>query len=466
MISTVPEAPVGRGIYCNRTLNMRGIQVIGYDMDYTLVHYREREWEARAYAYTREALVAAGLPAAGLEFDPDFAIRGLIVDLDEGNLVKADRFGYVKRAAHGTRMLAFDEQRAVYARAVVDLREPRWSFFDTLFSLSEGCLYAQLVDLLDAGELPGVTDYRDLSRRLRAALDLAHCEGRLKAEITADPDRFIDLDAEAPRALLDQKAAGKKLLLITNSEWAYTRAMMEFAYDPYLPGSSWRSLFDIVVVGARKPRFFEGGQRLLRVVDDSGLLLPADEMELGGTYLGGDADAVEACLGLDGSEVLYVGDHVWSDVHVSKASRRWRTALVLRELEEELLAIAGFAAEQRELETLMAEKVALEGRQARARLALERGGEHPATLRAALASSRTQSESLDQRIAPLARAYGELVNGRWGMPLRAGNDKSHLARQIERHADVYTSRVSNFLFATPFAYLRPGRSSMPHDPGR
>jgi hypothetical protein len=28
-----------RGIFCTRTLNLRCISVIGYDMDYTLVHY-------------------------------------------------------------------------------------------------------------------------------------------------------------------------------------------------------------------------------------------------------------------------------------------------------------------------------------------------------------------------------------------------------------------------------------------
>jgi len=48
--------------------------------------------------------------------------------------------------------------------------------------------------------------------------------------------------------------------------------------------------------------------------------------------------------------------------------------------------------------------------------------------------------------------------------MRAGIDKSHMARQIERYADVYTSRVSNFLFATPHVYLRPPKSSLPHDP--
>ena len=28
-----------RGIFCTRTLNLRSISVVGYDMDYTLIHY-------------------------------------------------------------------------------------------------------------------------------------------------------------------------------------------------------------------------------------------------------------------------------------------------------------------------------------------------------------------------------------------------------------------------------------------
>jgi 5'-nucleotidase len=28
-----------RGIFCNRTLNLRSLGAIGYDLDYTLVHY-------------------------------------------------------------------------------------------------------------------------------------------------------------------------------------------------------------------------------------------------------------------------------------------------------------------------------------------------------------------------------------------------------------------------------------------
>ena len=47
--------------------------------------------------------------------------------------------------------------------------------------------------------------------------------------------------------------------------------------------------------------------------------------------------------------------------------------------------------------------------------------------------------------------------------MRTGNDKSHLAKQVERYADIYMSRVSNFLLYTPYVYLRSPRGSLPHD---
>ena len=59
---------------------------------------------------------------------------------------------------------------------------------------------------------------------------------------------------------------------------------------------------------------------------------------------------------------------------------------------------------------------------------------------------------------------GLFYHERWGLLMRTGNDKSHFARQIERHADIYTSRISNFLAHSPFKYLRSSRGSLPHDP--
>lgn len=472
--------PQPRGIFCNRTLNLRAIRAIGYDMDYTLIHYRVREWEERAYEYLKVHFLAQGWPVQNLQFDASMVCRGLIIDTQEGNLVKANRFGFIKHALHGTQALDFETQRQNYSRTIVDLSEGRWVFLNTLFSLSEGCFYAQVVDLLDRRELPEILGYADLYKRVRNALDAAHMEGKLKAEILADPGRFVELDQETALALLDQKYSGKKLLLITNSEWTYTVPMMSYAFDRFLPkGMTWRGLFDVVIIGARKPEFFSRDNPFFEVVTDEGLLQPsAVPLKPGAAYLGGSARQVEKHLGLSGDEILYVGDHMFGDVWISKSVLRWRTALVLRELEEEVEHAAAFRSNERELATLMTEKARLEAQHCQARVELQRkrfsyGPELPGkpekkddeeTLQVQINQLRTQLETLDQKIGPLARASQELANPIWGMLMRAGNDKSHLAFQVERYADIYTSRVSNFLNATPFVYLRSPRGSLPHDP--
>ncbi|WP_366526169.1 HAD-IG family 5'-nucleotidase [Geothrix sp.] len=469
-----PDQPRGRGIFCNRTLNLRSVRAIGYDMDYTLVDYRVAAFEQMVYAQARERLASEGWPVEGLDFDPRMVARGLVIDTERGNLVKANRFGFVKRAMHGTRMLEHAEQRDAYAQTLVDLNDPRWVFLNTLFSLSEGCLFAQAVDLLDRGALPRPFEYASLYRHVRARVDAQHLEGHLKAEIAAAPERYVVQDPEAALALLDQKAAGKKLLLITNSEWSFTSKMMAHAYDRHLPeGMTWRQLFDLVIVAARKPAFFTERGPFFEVVDEAGLLRPLmGPLRPGGLYLGGCASQVERDLGISGDEILYVGDHMFGDVHVSKRLLSWRTALVLRELDAEMAALESFRETELRLMAMMREKEGLEDRLSQTRLALQRlhAGYGPAptadaaTLEARVHDLRGQLVALDAEIAPLARAGTELVNARWGLLTRAGNDKSHLTRQIERYADIYTSRVSNFLHATPFAYFRSPRGSLPHDP--
>jgi HAD superfamily 5'-nucleotidase-like hydrolase len=370
----------------------------------------------------------------------------------------------------------FKEQREAYRHIPVELSDPRFIFINTLFSLSETCLYSQLVDLFDEDRLPEVVGYEDLFRKVRRRFDQAHIEGVLKAEIMADPARFIDLDPEAPLALLDQKRSGKRLMLISNAEWDYAREIMSFAFDPYLDGGmTWRDLFELVIVNARKPDFFSLQLPLFGVVDeDHGLLSPVPGPIPGpGIYLGGDAARVEGWLGLSGSQILYVGDHVFADVHMSKSSLRWRTALILRELEEEIEAIEAISSVEAELSALMTEKEALEYRHRAARLEMQRTSNDygPQPERSEREVSReldtiwARMVALDEQIAPLARQSAQAFNLRWGTPMRSGYDFSHLARQVERSADIYTSRVSNFLYATPFAYLRAKRGSMPHDMG-
>jgi 5'-nucleotidase len=470
-LMSIAFPPLPRRVFCNRTLNMRSIQVVGCDMDYTLVHYDSQRWERSAYEYMKRAFVARGWPVAALVFDPELVSLGLVMDLELGNLVKANRFGHVRNASHGTAMLGFEGWRDAYGTAPIDLGESRWQFMNTLFSLSEACLYTQLVDLLDQGKLEPGLSYRALYAEVRTVLDATHLEGALKAEILARPEDYVILDDELAVALLELRAAGKKLLLITNSEWTYTQSMMSYAFDRFMPTGSWRDLFEIVIVQARKPEFFSRSAPVFRLVDErhNRYTPHLGPLRSGEVYLGGDARLVEASLGAEPDHILYIGDHIFADVHVSKDLLRWRTALVVRELEKELEGLAAFRGGQARLDAAMAEKGLLEHQLSSLRLAHLRNtrslppGFDPEASSGEIRALRSRLVELDQRIAPLAKVSSELLSPRWGPLMRCGNDKSHLARQIERYADVYMSRVSNLLAYTPFAYLRAPRITLPHE---
>ena len=458
-----------RGLFCNRTLNLRGVRAIGYDMDYTLIHYRVDEWERAAFEHARNWLQEQGWPVDDLTFDPDDYILGLTFDLELGNLVKATRFGYVVRAQHGTRHLAFDEQRRAYDGEVIELRDERFEFMNTLFELSRASLWSQLVERHDQTPLPGIHSYRALYREIDAALGAAHLEGALKQQIAHDPERFVVRDPDLVPTLLEQRLAGKQLLLITNSEWWYTQQMMSWSVDEELSaGQTWRDLFDLVIVSAAKPRFFAERQPVYRLVDEhQGLLEPhVGPLVTGQAYQGGDARMVEAALGHEASQFLYVGDHLFGDVHVTKDVLRWRTALIARELEAEVRAARGFADDAAELSQRMDHKASLEERVAQLRMARRRlvvDGADRSAIDDELEATGNQLSQVDASIAPLADAASRLVNPQWGPLMRAGIDKSLFARQVEKYADVYTGRVSNFRQATPYGYLRAARGSLPHD---
>ena len=55
---------------------------------------------------------------------------------------------FVKRSMHGTRMMSTGEIHEVYGRELVILRnESRWTFLNTLFSVSEAVMYAQVYSM-------------------------------------------------------------------------------------------------------------------------------------------------------------------------------------------------------------------------------------------------------------------------------------------------------------------------------
>lgn len=81
---------------------------------------------------------------------------------------------------------------------------------------------------------------------------------------------------------------------------------------------TWRDLFHVVCVQARKPSFWGDGTALLRIVSEEGHLQPAALPQPGGCYFGGSAKLIEEGLRLDGDHFLYIGDHIYTDAALAK----------------------------------------------------------------------------------------------------------------------------------------------------
>ena len=294
-----------RQVFVNRNLRMAQVEMVGFDMDYTLAIYHARRIEQLSFDLTLSRLVTAfGYPAelGLLQYDHGFVMRGLVVDRHHGNLIKMDRFGSVGRAYHGLSPLAPAECNRLYRNERIRLTTERYAWIDTLFSLPEAWLYAAIIDLLERQGRK--VEYGRLYDDVREAIDSVHRDNSLKHEVRKDIGQYIFRDPELGPALHKLRSGGKKLFVLTNSLWDYTDAVMSFLLDGVLPEyPSWRNYFDVVITGASKPAFFTDQRPFLEVDTegtDNAVLGEATTLERWKVYQGGNLAGLERITGVHG----------------------------------------------------------------------------------------------------------------------------------------------------------------------
>jgi HAD superfamily 5'-nucleotidase-like hydrolase len=482
-LTPASEVKRNRQIFVNRNLRMDKVDLIGFDMDHTLAVYHKRRSEELAFEMTLARLITEkGYPTdiGSIRYDPAFVIRGLIIDKEHGNIIKADRHSHVGRCFHGRQPLEGEARKALYHHEKIRLGASRYAWIDTLFALPEACLYAFIIDLLESEGHK--VDYKKLYDDIRDAIDSVHRDGTLKTEIKKDLARYIVKDVELGPALHKLRSAGKKIFLATNSYWDYTQAVMSFLLDDMLPEyPRWEKYFDYIIVGAQKPTFFAGHNPFLELDATGNVVGEATELERGRIYQGGNLLDLERYAGIVGDRVLYVGDHIFGDILKSKKVSLWRTCMIVEELEDEIAHSIRMSPEIRRLHELEAEHRRLDdelNHQKHVLNSIERRLERESQLtlrqREELEKQRkAEKEELDtlrkmhKEVAHQAEALDRKVesshNPYWGFVFKEGHENSRFGEQVEDYACLYTSRVSNFLFYSPAQYFRAPREIMPHE---
>jgi HAD superfamily 5'-nucleotidase-like hydrolase len=442
---------------------MKKIKAIGFDMDYTLVRYNTEAFEELTHKEVLLRLVELkGYPKeiTKLKFENQRSIQGLIIDKKRGHLLKASRFGKVKEAYHGLEPLGFSTMQKIYANRVIDLGLEQFQSLDTSFSISNGVLYSQLVQLKKEGlDLP---DFATLSEEIKEVIDICHGDGTLKDQVAKDLPRFIIKDPDVARLLEKYKEYGKKLVVITNSDYKYTRLLLDYAITPFLKSHKhWSELFEITITLAKKPNFFTLSNAFLKIDPETGLMSNHFGKIENGIYQGGFAGKLQEDLNLAGEEILYLGDHIYGDVVSIKKTFNWRTALVLDPLTEEIDSLKKSSKIQKTIDELMSEKEKLEF-QLNTKES-QRFEEGEKVSKDEMNQYYSKIEKLNNQISENITKYRSFFNPYWGELMRAGQEESRMADQVEKYACLYMTKVEDLLQYSPKTYFRPTKRVLPHE---
>ena len=338
----------------------------GFDMDHTLLEYNLEQQMETVYQGVQEYL-AQNCDISKDIFCPypdikHMFFRGVILDVDRGYVLQADKTGVITHAFHGLTALAKETRTALYG-------EGPWSEWDKVFNEqiqgnypdpdmhidehTSGIYYiietefgtpgagvfACLVESVKNSKIGNMKEqyiifYRDLARAYsqlyRNTLDGQNSFFTLCLK---NSDKFVrKIAKETIDSLKALKAKGKCVFLLTTSRYEYANSVMRLVY-----GEGWRELFTVVLAGARKPKYFKlSGQKLYKLSPADGEMVEVDAIESGGLYLHGGIEHLtkflEKLFQKENPSVLYIGDSLVSDVYWAGRVSNWKCACVIENL--------------------------------------------------------------------------------------------------------------------------------------
>lgn len=107
----------------------------------------------------------------------------------------------------------------------------------------------------------------------------------------------------------------------------------------YMIGPEWRDLFDVIVVQARKPKFFTQQKRPFRIYNvgsDRMVWTRVESLERDKVYMEGTVFELLKMTGWASNRVIYFGDQIYSDLADITLNFGWRTGAIIAELEKEI----------------------------------------------------------------------------------------------------------------------------------
>eukprot|EP01130_Rhizamoeba_saxonica_P017150 TRINITY_DN818_c0_g1_i1.p1 TRINITY_DN818_c0_g1~~TRINITY_DN818_c0_g1_i1.p1 ORF type:complete len:537 (+),score=91.78 TRINITY_DN818_c0_g1_i1:82-1692(+) len=436
-----------------RSINLRYMDYIGFDYDYTLANYRPELMETTIYNSARDRLVNKFRYPSGiqeLKYDPEFPTRGLYYDRKKGNILKLDYLQNIQYDAvyFGRKQLTEKQVRECYGAFHIGK-----SYFHNLrsmndnFSLAEVCLIADTIEYFRSHgmDFDPTYVYEDVVK----CISYIHTSGIIHNKVVANlPKYLVEKRPDIGNWLSKLKRKNKKLFLLTNNIYDNVNAGMSFLLndlDPSFP--DWKDYFDIIVVKADKPTWFTSTRPFREYDYERGneLWKKVNKLEKNKVYVEGSMQEFERITSCIGESVLYIGDHLFSDLREPQRTSGWRTAVLISELEKEIKCQSD-PKYKKNLEDL------LRAKDLRRKLDMLTKDKNNATLL-----------ELREEITRLHRELKEPLNKYFGSVFRTPTNATMFAYYLQRYADLYTSSVENFAYYPHDFKFASERSFLPHE---
>ncbi|KAF7495408.1 5'-nucleotidase domain-containing protein 3 [Sarcoptes scabiei] len=427
-----------KGVFTNNEIDMSEIDIFGFDYDYTLACYKET-LDYLIYELGRDVLITKyqyPKDIENLEYIPDFAIRGLHYDVENDQFIEAFlQFLMMKYIGF---IMAYIFLENLYAAIIMRCDNVRMKQLNDLFSVPEMCLLSNVTEYFIQNNIPYYPEilYHDVTNAIRSIHPVMH-----KTLNNQAIPNYLEKNEKLPLFLEHLKKNNKKMFVITNSPFYFVDNGMK-----YMIGDDWRSLFDVIVVQARKPKFFTQQTRPFRTFNIGSdrmnwtmvSSLDRDKVYMEGTVLG-----LLKMTGWNSMRVIYFGDQIYSDLADITLNFGWRTGAIIAELEKEI-----------ETHNSAEFKEAVSALQALQQL-VDEGHENNV-------DKSILSQLIQQRDA-LRFETKTLFNPQFGSIFRTHHNPTYFSRRLFRYSDIYMSHVTNLMkYSLKHTFL-PRRGLLPHE---
>lgn len=321
----------------SETLRLSDYDCIGFDLDNTLCEYRIGPMVQMIYDVLTDYLInnySYSAKHLRQPIDFDFFQRGLILDSENGNVLKINGAGKILRATHGTKFMSDEEIVSVYGPSkswsvtdifvenfldtwngpISDKIRPLLDFFDIPVSL----VFGRCVDGIDDFCRPKTYNvWPDVMKGLvymYSRENFSANTGDYFPYLKSTPSLYYNKCPEYVLDWLRELKKSKKVFLISGSHVDYAN----FTATQSL-GANWKELFDVSIFYAKKPGFFTSDKPFYntdsQMSNECGI---ADNIHFGNIYSQGNWNQLHNLFkketGKSNPKCLYVGDNILQDV--------------------------------------------------------------------------------------------------------------------------------------------------------